>query len=190
MRQSVQALRAGEVQVALAAGSNLLLGSEPYIDESKLKMVSHDGRSRMWDQDVDWVAAVVLKALSDALAAGDSIECIIRETGVNQDGRSRGFAMQSAIPQAALICDTYAEAGLEPNSKIDRCHYFEAHGTGTPAGDPIEAEAMHKAFFGPEASVKEKDQPPLFVGSIMTVIGHLESTAGIARILKVVRAMK
>lgn len=193
LHQAVQALRAGEVQVALAAGSNLLLGPEPYIHESKLKMLSPDGRSRMWDQDAngyargDGVAAVVLKTLSAALAAGDNIECIIRETGVNQDGRSHGITMPSATAQAALIRDTYARAGLDPTSKTDRCQYFEAHGTGTQAGDPVEAEAVHTAFFGPGALIEET---PLFVGSIKTVIGHTESTAGIAGILKVVQAMK
>lgn len=196
LHQAVQALRAGEVQVAVAAGSNLLLGPEPYIHESKLKMLSPDGRSRMWDQDAngyargDGVAAIVLKTLSAALAAGDNIEGIIRETGVNQDGRSRGITMPSATAQAALIRDTYARAGLDPTSKTDRCQYFEAHGTGTPAGDPVEAEAVHTAFFGPGAHVEETGQKSLFVGSIKTVIGHTESTAGIAGILKAVQAMK
>ncbi|KAL9045343.1 MAG: hypothetical protein Q9214_001595, partial [Letrouitia sp. 1 TL-2023] len=193
VHQAVQALRSGEVQVAVAAGTNLLLGPEPYIHESKLKMLSPDGRSRMWDQDAngyargDGVGAVVLKTLSAALAAGDNVECIIRETGVNQDGRSRGITMPSATAQAALIRDTYARAGLDPTSKKDRCQYFEAHGTGTPAGDPVEAEAVSTAFFKPEAQVEEM---PLFVGSIKTVIGHTEGTAGIAGILKVVQAIK
>ncbi|KAK2022912.1 beta-ketoacyl synthase domain-containing protein [Colletotrichum zoysiae] len=192
VHQAVQALRSGESRVALAAGSNLLLGPEPYIHESKLKMLSPDGRSRMWDQGAngyargDGVAALVLKTLSAALADGDHIEGIIRETGVNQDGRSRGITMPSAAAQASLIRATYAKAGLDPESKTDRCQYFEAHGTGTPAGDPVEAEAVHTAFFG------NADPGPdrLLVGSIKTVIGHTESTAGIAGILKVVQAMK
>ncbi|RYP73786.1 hypothetical protein DL770_007712 [Monosporascus sp. CRB-9-2] len=192
VHQAVQALRSGEVRVALAAGSNLLIGPEPYIHESKLKMLSPDGRSRMWDQGAngyargDGVAAVVLKTLSAALADGDHIEAIIRETGVNQDGRSRGITMPSAAAQAALIRATYAKAGLDPESKTDRCQYFEAHGTGTPAGDPVEAEAVHTAFFGNGGSDAER----LLVGSIKTIIGHTESTAGLAGILKVVQAMK
>ncbi|KAK0379659.1 beta-ketoacyl synthase domain-containing protein [Colletotrichum limetticola] len=192
VHQAVQALRSGEVRVALAAGSNLLLGPEPYIHESKLKMLSPDGRSRMWDQGAngyargDGVAAVVLKTLSAALADGDHIEAIIRETGVNQDGRSRGITMPSAAAQASLIRATYAKAGLNPESDTDRCQYFEAHGTGTPAGDPVEAEAVHTAFFGNRDPVADR----LLVGSIKTIIGHTESTAGIAGILKVVQAMK
>lgn len=117
--------------MALAAGSNLLLGPEPYIHESKLNMLSPDGRSRMWDQDAngyargDGVAAVVLKTLSAALADGDHIEGIIRETGVNQDGRSRGITMPRATAQAALIRETYKKAGLDLTTKADRCQYFE-----------------------------------------------------------------
>ncbi|KAI9927011.1 hypothetical protein MW887_003392 [Aspergillus wentii] len=194
LHQAMQALRSGEVKVALAAGTNLLLGPEPYIHESKLKMLSPDGRSRMWDQDAngyargDGVASVVLKTLSAALADGDNIECIIRETGVNQDGRSRGITMPSATAQATLIRDTYARAGLDPTSATDRCQYFEAHGTGTPAGDPVEAEAIHTAFFGDDCPIE--DESPLYVGSIKTIIGHTESTAGLAGVLKVVQAMK
>lgn len=195
LHQAVQALRSGEVRVALTAGTNLLLGPEPFIHESKLKMLSPDGRSRMWDQGAngyargDGVAAVVLKTLSAALADGDQIEAVIRETGVNQDGRSRGITMPTATAQAALIRETYARAGLDPMAKADRCQYFEAHGTGTPAGDPVEAEAVHKAFFG-NASATEDEAECLFVGSIKTIIGHTESTAGLAGILKVVQAMK
>ncbi|KAF4124349.1 Acyl transferase domain in polyketide synthase (PKS) enzyme [Geosmithia morbida] len=192
VHQAIQALRSGEVRVALAAGSNLLLGPEPYIHESKLKMLSPDGRSRMWDQGAngyargDGVAAVVLKTLNAAIADGDHIEAIVRETGVNQDGRSRGITMPSAASQASLIRATYAKAGLDPESQTDRCQYFEAHGTGTPAGDPVEAEAVHTAFFGNE----DADADRLLVGSIKTIIGHTESTAGLAGILKVVQAMR
>lgn len=199
LHQAVQSLRTGEVRVALAAGSNLLLGPEPYIHESKLNMLSPDGRSRMWDKDAngyargDGVASVVLKTLSNALADGDHIEAIVRETGVNQDGRSRGITMPSAAAQAALISATYAKAGLDINDDSIECpcQYFEAHGTGTPAGDPVEAEAVYTAFF--EKRIANLDRATtnlLFVGSIKTVIGHTESTAGLAGILKVVQALK
>ena len=134
VHQAVQSLRNGESRVAVAAGSNLILGPENYIAESKLKMLSPTGRSRMWDKDADGyargegVAAVVLKTLSAALADGDHIECLIRETGVNQDGRTRGITMPSATAQTSLIRETYARAGLDPLKASDRCQYFEAHG--------------------------------------------------------------
>ena len=118
------------------AGSNLIIGPEQYIAESKLQMLSPTGRSRMWDADADGyargegVAAVVLKRLSQALADGDHVECIIRETGVNQDGKTPGITMPSASAQAALIRSTYARAGLDISQRDDRPQYFEAHGTG------------------------------------------------------------
>jgi hybrid polyketide synthase / nonribosomal peptide synthetase ACE1 len=142
VHQAVQLLRSGESDVAVAAGSNLILGPELYIGESKLKMLSPGSRSRMWDVDADGyargegVAAVILKRLSTAIQDGDDIECIIRESGVNQDGRTKGITMPSQIAQADLITRTYEKAGLNPRDPSQRCQYFEAHGTGTPAGDP------------------------------------------------------
>jgi len=188
---ATRALRAGDARVALACGSNLLLGPENYVAESKLKMLSPDGRSRMWDQDAngyargDGVAVLVLKTLAAALQDGDAIECVIRETGVNHDGATQGITMPSATAQVALIRDTYARAGLDLAKEEDRCQYFEAHGTGTPAGDPVEAEAIQRALGGDRAS-----QHPLYVGSVKTVLGHTEGTAGIAGILKASLALQ
>jgi hybrid polyketide synthase/nonribosomal peptide synthetase ACE1 len=174
LHQAVQVLRAGTSRIAVAAGTNLLLAPLGYISESKLGMLSPSGRCQMWDANADGyargegVAAVMLKRLSDAIADGDQIECIIRETGVNQDGKTKGITMPSAITQAALIRDTYARAGLDLNEKRDRPQFFEAHGTGTPAGDPQEAEALHTAFF---STVNHDPQDVLHVGSVKTVIG-------------------
>ena len=191
IHMAVQALRAGESRMAVACGSNLILGPESYIVESKVKMLSPDGLSRMWDRDAngyargDGVAAVVLKTLSAALADGDHIECLIRETGLNQDGATAGLTMPSATAQRALIHSTYTKAGLDITARADRPQYFEAHGTGTPAGDPIEAEAISSAFFGDEkGTTLNADGHPLYVGSIKTVLGHTEGTAGVAAILK------
>ncbi|KAL4923299.1 uncharacterized protein BDV17DRAFT_296474 [Aspergillus undulatus] len=192
---AAQALRNGESRVALACGSNLLLGPENYIMESKLKMLSPDGRSKMWDKEAngyargDGVAACILKTLSAAIEDGDDIECIIRETGVNQDGATTGITMPSATAQRALIESTYAKAGLDLSKAIDRPQFFEAHGTGTPAGDPIEAEAISKAFFGEQYGVKVADEP-LYVGSIKTILGHTEGTAGVAALLKASLALQ
>ncbi|KUI61972.1 Polyketide synthase-nonribosomal peptide synthetase [Cytospora mali] len=193
VHQAVQVLRNGECPVAIAAGTNLIFGPTMYIAESNLNMLSPTGRSRMWDAGADGyargegVGAVVLKTLSAALRDGDHIECLIRETGINQDGRTPGITMPSATAQGMLIADTYARAGLDPLKKEDRCQYFEAHGTGTKAGDPQEAGAIFRAFF-PEKAEKtqdgEEDNDVLYVGSIKTVIGHTEGTAGIAGLLK------
>ena len=189
IHMAVQALRAGETQMSVACGSNLILGPENYIIESKLNMLSADGQSRMWDKDAngyargDGVAAIVLKTLSAAIRDGDHIECLIRETGLNQDGATAGLTMPSATAQQALMQKTYAKAGLDLSIEADRPQYFEAHGTGTPAGDPVEAQAISVAFFS-KGTPQNRPSQPLYVGSIKTVLGHTEGTAGIAAVLK------
>ncbi|KAI1819734.1 PKS-NRPS hybrid [Xylaria intraflava] len=197
MHQAVQVLRAGESTVAVVAGSNLILGPEQYIAESKLQMLSPTGRSRMWDADADGyargegVAAIVLKKLSQAIADGDHIECVIRETGLNQDGKTPGITMPSPTAQEALIRATYAKAGLDISKRADRPQFFEAHGTGTPAGDPVEAQAVSNAFFGPGSHFKSSNpDDTLFVGSIKTVVGHTEGTAGLAAVIKASLALQ
>ncbi|KAJ8120533.1 hypothetical protein ONZ43_g2780 [Nemania bipapillata] len=162
---------------------------------SKLEMLSPDGRSRMWDKDAngyargEGVAAVVLKTLSAAEADGDHIECIIRETATNQDGRTPGITMPSAAAQTQLIRDCYSRAGLDLSNPTHRPQYFEAHGTGTQAGDPIEAEAIKAAFF-PDDSNIQRSQEKLLVGGIKTVIGHSESVAGLAGLIKTSLALQ
>ena len=188
VHQGVQALRNGDSRVAVACGAQVILGHEMYIVESKLKMLSPTGRSRMWDADADGygrgegVAAIVLKRLADAIADGDHIECLIRETGANQDGFSNGITVPNTDAQTALIRQTYARAGLDPeHNPNDRPQFFEAHGTGTQAGDPKEAAAIHEAF---GRHIHATNSTPLYVGSIKTVVGHLEGAAGLAGLLK------
>jgi hybrid polyketide synthase/nonribosomal peptide synthetase ACE1 len=145
-----------------------------YVAESKLHMLSPTGRCRMWDADADGysrgegLASIVMKPLSQALADGDHIECIIRETGINQDGRTAGLTMPSHTAQAKLIRDTYTKANLDINNPQDRPQFFHAHGTGTPAGDPQESHAISSAFFG-AGSPKNT----LYVGSVKTIIGYV-----------------
>ncbi|KAF2763053.1 hypothetical protein EJ05DRAFT_459880 [Pseudovirgaria hyperparasitica] len=185
LHQAVLSLRSGEINMAVAAGANLILGPELFIAYSNLNMLSPNGRSYMWDSSADGYvrgegfASVILKTLSQAVADGDHIECIIRETGVNSDGRTPGITMPSAEAQSQLIRDTYKRCGLDPVR--NRPHYFEAHGTGTPAGDPIEARAIHDTFFPGHPG---QNDGHLFVGSLKTIIGHTEGTAGLAGVLK------
>lgn len=186
VHQAVLSLRAGESRIAVAAGTNIILSPRNFIAESNLNMLSPDGRSRMWDANAngyargEGVASVVLKTLTQALADGDTIECIIRETGVNQDGRTPGITMPSSNAQCDLIRSTYRKAGLDLTKSSDRPQFFEAHGTGTKAGDPQEARAIYNAFFADTGITEEI----LNVGSIKTVVGHTEGTAGIAGLLK------
>ncbi|KAG4253521.1 hypothetical protein FPRO03_07481 [Fusarium proliferatum] len=193
LHQAVSALRSGDAKLAVAAGSNLILGPEPFISESKLNMLSPNGRSYMWDASADGYtrgegfSVLLLKTLTKALADSDHIECVIRETGVNSDGKTPGITMPSSNAQAQLIRDTYAKCGLDPNRESDRPQFFEAHGTGTQAGDPIEARAIQEVFFPDHTQPTDSK---LLVGSVKTVIGHTEGTAGLAGVLKATLAIQ
>jgi len=155
VHHAVQALRSGDSHAAVACGSNLILGPEMYVLESKLKMLSPDGLGRMWDKDAngyargEGVTAVVLKTLSQALADNDRIEAVIRETGLNQDGATPGITMPSASAQRALIHSVYRKAGLNLECVEDRPQYIEAHGTGTPAGGKFASFRPHSRVYIP-----------------------------------------
>ncbi len=192
LHQAVQGLRNGEATQAVVAGTTLLLDPAMYIAESNLHMLSPDSRSRMWDQDAngyargEGIAAILLKPLHKAIQDNDHIECVIRQTGVNSDGRTDGITMPSSSAQTELIRRTYENAKLD--IRHDRCQYFECHGTGTLAGDPVEARAIQEAFF-PDRDQTNQDSP-LYCGSVKTVIGHLEGCAGLAGVLKVALAIQ
>ncbi|KAI0596926.1 hypothetical protein F4775DRAFT_603144 [Biscogniauxia sp. FL1348] len=198
LHQAVLSLRSREISMACVTGVNLMITPEQFLVESSLHMLSPTGKSRMWDAGADGyargegVAALLLKPLSQALADGDRVEAIIRETGVNSDGRTRGITMPNPKAQADLIKSTYQRSGLNPFDPEDRCQYFEAHGTGTQAGDPREAEAINEAFFGIDLqhNGNQSEGRNMLVGSIKTILGHAEGAAGLAGLLKVIQAMK
>ncbi|KAK4466132.1 hypothetical protein QBC42DRAFT_193632 [Cladorrhinum samala] len=205
LHQAVLSLRSGECDMACVAGANLILTPEQFIVESNLHMLSPSGHCRHFDAECDGyargegIAAMFIRPLSKALANGDHIISVIRETATNSDGRSKGITMPNWEAQSALIQDTYSRTGLDIQSVQDRCQYFECHGTGTAAGDPNEAHAIHDAFFGRNATTETDDQPTkevsgktpvLHVGSVKTVIGHTEGAAGLAGVLKVIESMR
>ncbi|KAI0145266.1 beta-ketoacyl synthase domain-containing protein [Xylariaceae sp. FL1272] len=204
LNQAVLSLRSGSSELACVTGANLLLVPENFIVESSLHMLSPTGKCHMWDDRADGYArgegfaCVLLKTLSRALADGDKIDGVIRGVGVNADGKTSGITMPNSTAQTNLIRQTYQNAGLDPTACAGRCQYFEAHGTGTAAGDPREAAAIQAAFFEKppsEENPKESRDVPaptekLWVGSVKTVIGHTESSAGLAGILKVIACMK
>ncbi|RAH44575.1 polyketide synthase A [Aspergillus brunneoviolaceus CBS 621.78] len=192
LHYAVQSLRNQEAEQAIVAGVNLILDAGTYVSESKLHMLSPTSRCRMWDEAADGYArgegcaSVILKPLNHAIADGDNIECIVRETLINSDGRSPGITMPSVEAQASLIRQTYLNTGLDPVR--DRCQLFECHGTGTPAGDPVEAQAIQTVFFPKDSPFNAADK--LHVGSIKTLVGHLEGCAGLAGLLKAVECIK
>ena len=119
--------------------------------------------------------------LSDAVAAGHPIRAVVRETALNQDGKTETITSPSEAAQTALIRECYRKAGIDPLST----QYFEAHGTGTQTGDPIEARAIASVFTSGRELGNE-----LRIGSIKTNIGHTEATSGVASIIKVVLALE
>ncbi len=182
-----QSLRLGESRMALAGGVNLILQPDVTVTLSRSHMMSPDGRCKTFDAAADgFVRAegcglVILKRLSDARRDGDRILAVIRGTASNQDGRSSGLTAPNGPSQVALIQDALANAGLQP-ADID---FIEAHGTGTSLGDPVEARALADVFLPGRPA-----EAPLLVGSVKTNIGHAESAAGIAGLMKVVLALQ
>ena len=182
-----QSLRSRECRMALAGGVNLILSPEVNIALSKAHMMASDGRCKTFDSRADGFVRgegcgiVVLKRLSDATAEGGNILAVIRGSAVNQDGRSSGITAPNGKAQQEVIRQALAAAGVS-GEQID---YVEAHGTGTALGDPIEAHAL-AAVLGPGRS----QDNALVVGSVKTNIGHLESAAGVAGLIKVVLSLQ
>ncbi|MBZ0285293.1 MAG: acyltransferase domain-containing protein [Anaerolineae bacterium] len=180
---AAQSLRSGESRMAIAGGVNLILAPEAHINFSKSQMMAFDDHCKTFDADADGYVrgegcgVVVLKRLSDALADGDPILAVVLGSAVNQDGKSNGLTAPNGPSQEAVLRAALENAGIESGL----VSYIEAHGTGTPLGDPIEVNAL-AASLG-EGHSKEN---PLRIGSAKTNIGHLESAAGVAGLMKVV----
>ncbi|ADO72987.1 type I polyketide synthase [Stigmatella aurantiaca] len=177
-----QSLRAGESDVAIAAGVNLIVSPETFIFLSRAGNISPDGRSKTFDASADGYGrgegcgVVVLKRLSRARADGDPILAVLRGSAVNHDGASSGLTVPNGLAQQAVIRRACQNAGIEPRS-LD---YVEAHGTATLLGDPIELDALGAIAEGRTA------EKPLWVGSVKSNLGHLETAAGITGLMKAV----
>ncbi len=182
-----QSIWNGESVLAIAGGVNALLKPEISIGFSKASMLSPDGRCKTFDERAngyvraEGAGVVVLKPLSQAIADGDPIYAVIRGSAVNQDGQTNGITVPNGEAQEAAIRDACRLAGISP----EQIQYVEAHGTGTPVGDPIEVTALGNAI--------GKNRPAgdyCTVGSVKTNIGHLESGAGVAGLIKAALAVK
>lgn len=180
-----QSLRQAECDMALAGGVNLLLTPHHSVMQSRARMLSPDGRCKAFDAAADGMSRgegcgiVVLKRLADAVADGDAILAVIRGSAVNHDGRSSGLTVPNGRAQERVIRQALENSGVSPA----QVSYVEAHGSGTVLGDPIEVEALG-AVYG------RQRQTPLLIGSVKTNLGHLESAAGIAGLIKVVLALQ
>ncbi|UGQ11305.1 SDR family NAD(P)-dependent oxidoreductase [Yinghuangia sp. ASG 101] len=176
-----RSLATGESELAIAGGVNVMLTPQFAIALSQAAMLSPDARSKAFDAAAngyvrgEGAGVVVLKPLSRAERDGDRVYAVIRGTAVNQDGRTQGITVPSEDAQAENFRAALAVAGIAPGD----VGYIEAHGTGTPVGDPIEANALGRVL----AADRDPDRVA-FVGSIKTNIGHLEAGAGIAGLIK------
>ena len=187
VQQAVAGLQQGEVDLALVGGVNALFSPGLTREMAELGMLSREGRCKTFDASADGFVRsegcgmVVLKRLSEAEADGDRIWGVIRGAAVNQNGASAGPTVPNGPAQERVIEEALARAGFPP-SDVD---YLEAHGAGSALGDTIEVQAA-AAVYG---RGREKDRP-LLIGSVKTNIGHLESAAGVAGLIKVVLAMR
>jgi polyketide synthase PksN len=180
-------LRLGECELAVAGGVNLILHPSKYTELSRLGMLAKDDRCKAFGAEADGfvdgegVGAVLLKPLSTALKDGDHIHGIIKGSAINAGGKTSGYTVPNPNAQADLLAQALKAAAVAPTD----ISYIEAHGTGTPLGDPIEVAALARIygrFADQEASCA--------LGSVKSNIGHLESAAGIAGLTKILLQLR
>jgi acyl transferase domain-containing protein/NADPH:quinone reductase-like Zn-dependent oxidoreductase/short-subunit dehydrogenase/acyl carrier protein len=182
-----ESLRRGASSLAVAGGTGLILGPEVTISLTKAQAMSPDGRCKTFDASAngyvrsEGCGIVVLQKLSEAQKEGRPVLAVIRATAVNHDGKSSGVTVPNVNAQALLLKEALTKAGIAS----ERVEYLEAHGTGTPLGDPIELRAVSEVY-GQSHNIDR----PLYVGSVKTNLGHLEAAAGVAGLIKTVLALQ
>lgn len=183
--QACQSILSGETDTAITGGVSLHLHPFGFISFSKATMLSKDGRCKVFDADANGYVRsegggiFLLKDYDQAIADGDTIHAVVAGSAVNTDGYKSGMTIPSSESQNRLMREAFARAGVSP----DEVDYIEAHGTGTPVGDPIETRAIGMAL-GMERST------PLPIGSIKSNIGHLEPASGVAGLMKALYALR
>ncbi|MFI4962439.1 MAG: SDR family NAD(P)-dependent oxidoreductase, partial [Legionellales bacterium] len=186
LHEAASALRSGECDLAIVAGVNSIINPNTLVSLSNAEMLSVDGRCKTFDKDAngygraEGCGVIIIQAVEEAKAQGAHIYASLKSCCVNQDGASSGLTVPNGVAQANLLRESLVVAGLAPED-ID---YIECHGTGTSLGDPIEIGAISEVYAG------RNPEHPLIVGTVKTNIGHLESAAGIAGVIKTVLALQ
>ena len=187
VHQAAASLRQGEVDLALAGGVHVILSPPVMRFMREYGMLSRTGQCRTFDASADGFVRgegcgmVVLKRLRDAEADGDRIWGVVRGSAVNQNGAAAALTVPNGTAQEQLFAETLSQAGMAP-SDVD---YLEVHGTGSELGDPIEVRAA-AAVYGRGRDAGR----PILLGTVKTNIGHLESAAGVAGLIKVLLSMR
>lgn len=188
LHNAIRDMRAGNCEAALVGGVNALITPTMYLSHGKSGMLSSEGKCKTFDESSDGyvrgegVGCIFIKPLAKAIADNDPIIGIIKGTAVNHNGRSNSLTSPSVRAQAEVINAALEDAGLDAG----QVSYIEAHGTATPLGDPIEISALKKVF-----NKYDKDKNvQCNLGALKTNIGHLESAAGIAGLIKVLLCMR
>ena len=184
---ATQALRSGEIDMALVGGVTLYLSLDSYLSMCSAGMLSPDGRCKAFDNGAngfvpgEGVGALVLRRLDDAVRDRDHIHGVVLGSGINQDGRTNGITAPSVVSQMELERDVYERYGIDPSG----IGYAELHGTGTKLGDPIELEALATVY-------RERTDKTGYcaIGSVKSNLGHTSAAAGIASIQKVLLCMR
>ncbi|KAK4694496.1 hypothetical protein P7C71_g3102, partial [Lecanoromycetidae sp. Uapishka_2] len=185
LNSACAALQAGDCNAAIVAGANLIQSVEQHLGMMKAGVLSPTSTCHTFSDEADGyaradgVGSLYLKRLSDALRDNDPIRAVVRGTAVGSNGKTRGISAPSADAQEAVIRRAYQKAGISPSETA----YLECHGTGTPAGDPIEVEAISRVF-------QRKSDNPLLIGSVKTNVGHGEAVSGLSGIIKTVLALE
>ncbi|KAJ5265956.1 hypothetical protein N7524_006974 [Penicillium chrysogenum] len=182
LHYAVQSLRSGESTEALVAGCRLSLVPDIWVSMSMSQLFNDEGKTFPFDERAtsgfargEGSGVVILKPLDAALRDKDPVRAVIVHSGVNQDGRTQGITLPNEQAQEELIRRVYREAKINP----EECGFVEMHGTGTKAGDPIEAAAVHAAL-----GQNRAPRNPLYIGSVKSNVGHLEGASGIIAIIK------